>query len=75
MDRHITPTKVLSFHQTKLAFYQLLIKQQALLLVPILALILTLNDQDDDGLEELLIDALISEACGDSDLLDILLTD
>ena len=46
-----------------------------MLLVPVLALILTLNDQDDDGLEELLIDALISEACGDSDLLDILLTD
>jgi hypothetical protein len=80
VDRHITPTKALSFHQTKLAFHQspILIPVPIPVPAPVLAPILALpiiNDQDDDGSEELLMDALIGEACGDSDLLDIPLTD
>ena len=79
VDRHITPTKALSFHQTKLAFHQspILIPVPIPVPAPVLAPILALpiiNNQDDDGSKELLIDALIGKACRDSDLLDILLT-
>jgi hypothetical protein len=68
VDRHITLTKNPSFTQKKLAFYQpsvdkqpAALKEQPDTFVP--------KEKEDDGAEELLLDALIGEACGDDDIL------
>ena len=65
LDRHITPSKVPSFKQQKIAFRKAPLEQPP----PALTLE-AVPEEEDDGAEELLIDALIGEACGDDDILE-----
>ena len=65
LNRHITPFKVPSFKQQKIAFRKAPLKQ------PPFALILeVVLEEEDNGAKELLIDALIGKACGDDDILE-----
>jgi hypothetical protein len=57
VDRHITPTKVPSFNQSKLHFHNAMLIQQS----PALALVIASTDKE-DGSKELLIDKLIGKA-------------
>jgi hypothetical protein len=66
LDRHITPSKVPSFKQQKIAFRKAPLEQPP----PALILEAVLEEGEDDGAKELLMDALISEACGDDDILE-----
>ena len=69
LNRHITPFKVPSFKQQKIAFRKAPLKQ------PPFALILeVVLEEEDNGAKELLIDALIGKACGDDDILEELIT-
>jgi hypothetical protein len=73
LDRHITTSKVPSFKQQKIAFRKPPLKQQ----LPALALEVpeeVLEEKEDNGAEELLMDSLIGEACGDKDILEELMT-
>jgi hypothetical protein len=70
VDRHITPTKVptftqpklLAFTQPKLPFYLVPASYPEPLLLP--------KEREDNGATELLLDALIGEACRDNDILE-----
>jgi hypothetical protein len=71
VNRHITPTKVPSFNQSKLHFYNAILVLKSPVFALALAIALT---NKDDGLEKLLLDKLISEACGDNNILEELIT-
>lgn len=62
LDQHITASTVPSFQQQTLAFYKAPPAQQPAQEQP--------KEKEDDGAEELLLDALIGDACGDNDALD-----
>jgi hypothetical protein len=65
LDQHITPSKVPSFKQQKIAFH----KRSPEPPLPLYAL-----EVLDNRAEELLMDALIGEAYGDNDILEELMT-
>ena len=69
LDRHITPSKVPSFKQQKIAFYKAPLKQP-----PLAFTLEAIPEEEDDGAKELLIDALIGKACRDDDILEELIT-
>jgi hypothetical protein len=70
LDRHITASKVPSFKQQKISFRKPPLEQQ----LPALGLEVpeeeVLEEKEDDGAEELLMDSLIGESCGDGDILE-----
>ena len=69
LNRHITPSKVPSFKQQKIAFYKAPLKQP-----PLAFTLEAIPEEEDDGAKELLIDALIGKACRDDDILEELIT-
>ena len=64
LDRHITPTTIPLFKQNKLPFL-IMPRAPPSPLVPPPAPI----EEADNGVEELLLDALLGESCGDEDIL------
>ena len=70
LDRHITASKVPSFKQQKIAFRKPPLEQQLTALRPEVPEEEVLEEKEDDGAEELLMDSLIGESCGDGDILE-----
>jgi len=66
----INPATLLILKQSRLLFLKLL---EARIPELILALLLILKSSEDNGAKELLLDALISEACGDNNILEELI--
>jgi hypothetical protein len=70
LDRHITASKVPSFKQQKIAFRKPPLEQQLPALRPEVPEEEMLEEKEDDGAEELLMDSLIGESCADGDILE-----
>ena len=66
----INPATLPTLKQSRLLFLKLL---EARIPELILALLLILKSSEDNGAKELLLDALISEACGDNNILEELI--
>ena len=69
VEKLINPAILLAFKQTLLPWASPLIRQREPALAPTLA-----PEEVDDSAEELLLDALIGEACGDNNIIEELIT-